>query len=295
MFPCYVHATPDDRIEADREGNPIAASSTTRESDDVRSAQPGLIPSERRECIAEIVLANESVSARDLASRFDVSVMTIHRDLDELERQGVLRKIRGGATPQPSSLFESNVRYRLATAKAEKEALAHYALSMIEPGQAILLDDATTTLALARLLPTIAPLTVITNYLATIQLLHTSADIRLIALGGEYFPSHDSFLGIVCEDAISSLRADLFFMSTSAVSNGIAYHQEQEIVAVKRAMLRAATKSILLIDHFKLGKTALHQLALLSDFDLVVVDDGIDAAGRRVLEDAKVPFAVASR
>ena len=82
---------------------------------------PSLAPSERRERIAEIVLTNESVSARDLASRFDVSVMTVHRDLDELERQGVLRKIRGGATPQPSSLFESNVRYRLATAKAERK------------------------------------------------------------------------------------------------------------------------------------------------------------------------------
>jgi DeoR/GlpR family transcriptional regulator of sugar metabolism len=256
---------------------------------------PSLAPSERRERIAEIVLANESVSARDLASRFDVSVMTVHRDLDELERQGVLRKIRGGATPQPSSLFESNVRYRLATAKAEKETLAHYALAMIEPGQALLLDDATTTLALARLLPSIAPLTVITNYLATIQLLHNAPGIRLIVLGGEYFPSHDSFLGIVCEDAIASLRADVFFMSTSAVCDGIAYHQEQEIVAVKRAMLRAAAKSILLIDHSKLGKTALHQLAPLSAFDLVVVDGGVDEGGLRALEEAKTPFAVAPR
>lgn len=255
----------------------------------------GLTPDVRRERIGAIVLANESVSARDLASRFDVSLMTIHRDLDELERQGVLRKTRGGASPQPSSLFESNVRYRLATARAEKEALARYALTLIEPGQAILLDDATTTLALARLLPEIAPLTVITNYLATIQVLHEAPGIRLIALGGEYFPSHDSFTGIVCEGAIATLRADLFFMSTSAVSHGSAYHQEQEIVAVKRAMLRAASRRILLIDHAKLGKTALHQLAPLADFDLIVVDDGVDDAGIAALEAAKVTYAIAPR
>ncbi len=273
----------------------MGITSPVREQAEVRPDQGGLAPAERREQIAAFVLANESVSARYLASRFDVSLMTVHRDLDELERRGVLRKIRGGATPQPSSLFESNVRYRLSTARAEKAALAKFALAMIEPGQAILLDDATTTLALARLLPGIAPLTVITNYLATIQLLHSAPDIRLIVLGGEYFPSHDSFLGIVCEDAIASLRADLFFMSTSAVSNGIAYHQEQEIVAVKRAMLRAAARSILLIDHSKLGKTALHHLAPLTDFDLVVVDDGVDEAGCRALEDGKVPFAVAPR
>jgi DeoR/GlpR family transcriptional regulator of sugar metabolism len=84
-------------------------------------------------------------------------------------------------------------------------------------------------------------------------------------------------------------------MSTSAVCDGIAYHQEQEIVATKRAMLRAATKRILLIDHSKLGKTALHELAPLSDFDLVVVDDGVDAMGQRALEDTKVPFAIAPR
>lgn len=279
----------------DCETNLVTAASEPWQEEEEGPALPSLAPAERRERIAEIVLANEAVSARDLAVRFDVSVMTVHRDLDELERRGVLRKIRGGATPQPSSLFESNVRYRLATARVEKEALAQYALSMIEPGQALLLDDATTTLALAKLLPRIAPLTVITNYLATIQMLHSAPGIRLIALGGEYFPSHDSFLGIVCEDAITSLRADLFFMSTSAVCNGIAYHQEQEIVAVKRAMLRTATRSILLIDHSKLGKTALHQLAPLSAFDLVVVDDGVDVSGLRALEEAKVPFTVAPR
>jgi DeoR/GlpR family transcriptional regulator of sugar metabolism len=268
----------------------------TGAAETISNAEPGqLTTARRRAAIAEIVLANDFASARELSSRFAVSLMTVHRDLDELERRGVLRKTRGGATPQPSSLFESNVRYRLTSAPREKEALARFALTLIEPGQAVLLDDATTTLALARLLPGIAPLTVITNYLATIQLLHTTPGIRLIALGGEYFPSHDSFTGIVCEGAIASLRADIFFMSTSAVSHGIAYHQEQEIVAVKRAMLRAAAKRVLLIDHGKLGKTALHHLAPLSDFDLVVVDDGIDDPGTLILEEAKIPFAVAPR
>ena len=278
-------------------GHPVTTSiAADRETGDSGLlATPGLAPDTRRELIAGIVLANEFVSARELANRFAVSLMTIHRDLDELERRGVLRKTRGGATPQPSSLFESNVRYRLSAAQAEKDALARYALEMIEPGQALLLDDATTTLSLARLLPSIAPLTVITNYLATIQVLHNAPGIRLIALVGEYFPSHDSFLGIVCEDAIASLRADLFFMSTSAVSRGIAYHQEQEVVAVKRAMLRAATRSVLLIDHSKLGKTALHQLAPLAAFDLVVVDDAVDPARLQTLEEAKVPFVVAPR
>lgn len=252
-----------------------------------------LSPAERRDRIAEHVLARDSVLARDLAAMFDVSLMTIHRDLDELEARGILRKIRGGATPQPSSLFESNVRYRLGAKPAEKEALARYALGLIEPGQALMLSDATTTLPLAKLLPTVAPLTVITNYLATIELLKGAPGIRLIALGGEYTPSHDSFNGIVCEGAIASLRADICFASVSAVSRGVAYHQEQEIVSVLRAMMRSATRTVLLLDHSKLGKVALHQVAPLTDFSLVVVDGGTDEAGLRELREARVPFAVA--
>jgi DeoR/GlpR family transcriptional regulator of sugar metabolism len=260
----------------------------------VAHAETGtLSPQLRRERIAEYVLQRDTVTAKELAARFDVSVMTVHRDLDELERQGVLRKFRGGATPQPSSLFESNVRFRLASATIEKEALARHALTLIEPGQAVLLDDATTTLFLARLLPAITPLTVITNYFRTIKELTEVPGIRLIALGGEYLPSHDSFVGVVCETAIEALRADVAFLSTSAVSSEVAFHQEQEIVAVKRAMMRVATRKVLLIDHTKLGKVALHRLAPLRDFDLVVVDAGVGETQLRELRNAHVPIEVA--
>jgi DeoR/GlpR family transcriptional regulator of sugar metabolism len=252
-----------------------------------------LSPSQRRERIAEYVLRHDAVTAKELATVFDVSIMTVHRDLDELERQGVIRKYRGGVTPQPSSLFESNVRFRHATATAEKAAIARYALTLVEPGQAVMLDDSTTTLALARLLPAVSPVTVITNFLATIKELAGKPGIRLLALGGEYIERHDAFLGLVCETAIANLRADVFFLSTAAVAHGEAYHQEQEIVAVKRAMLNVSTRKILLVDHNKLGKVALHRLAPLREFDLVIVDDGAREDDIRALREARVAVAVA--
>ncbi|GAA2575253.1 DeoR/GlpR family DNA-binding transcription regulator [Dactylosporangium fulvum] len=229
-------------------------------------------PAQRQAEIVEHVMQHGSVSANDLAELFHVSLMTIHRDLDELERQGVVRKFRGGVSAQPSSVFESNVSYRLRAAKAEKLAIAQRARELIEPGMAIMLDDSTTTLELARLLEDAAPLTVMTNFLETIKLLSTMRGIRLLALGGEYYPTHDSFLGVPCIDAIEALRVDLLFASTSAVSGTYAYHQEQEIVLVKRAMIRAAQRSVLMVDHTKLGRAALHRLAPLSDIDLVVTD-----------------------
>lgn len=249
-------------------------------------------PAARRGRIAEYVLTHDSISAKELSSRFDVSVMTVHRDLDELERQGVLRKFRGGVTPQPSSLFESNVRFRHSVATAQKEALARYAITLIDPGQAVLLDDSTTALALARLLPSVAPITAITNFLAAMNELGGRAGVRLIALGGEYLDRHDTFVGLVCETAIASLRADLFVLSTSAVSGGFAFHQEQEIVSIKRAMMAVATRRILLVTHQKFGKVALHRLAPLRDFDEVVVDDGIDDASLNELREARTTVAV---
>lgn len=250
-------------------------------------------PEARRRAIADHVLSVGSAGAGDLAERFGVSLMTVHRDLDELERQGIVRKYRGGVTAQPSGVFESNVAYRMKSMQAAKNAIAAKAAALVEPGMSVMLDDSTTTLALARRLGGVTPLTVITNFLETTNLLARERDVRLVALGGEYDALHDSFLGVSCVDAISALNVDLCFVSTSAVSAGFTYHQEQHIVSVKRAMLESAQRNVLLIDHSKLGRVALHRVAPLSVFDRVIVDDGADAEALRELDEHKVAYEVA--
>ncbi|MGW0559806.1 DeoR/GlpR family DNA-binding transcription regulator [Streptomyces sp. NPDC003016] len=255
-------------------------------------------PAPRRAAIAEQVLAAGSATAAELAGRFGVSLMTIHRDLDELERQGLVRKFRGGVTAQPSGVFESNVAYRLKSMRAQKAAVAEHALKLIEPGMAVMLDDSTSTLEIARRLGSgsgsgpITPLTVVTNFLEALTLLSGERGIHLMALGGDYEPLHSSFLGVSCVEAVQLLRVDICFTSTSAVSGGFAYHQEQHIVSVKRAMLGSAVKNVLLLDHSKLGRVALHRLAPLSRFDLVLVDDGASARLLRDLDEHKVPYEV---
>lgn len=232
----------------------------------------------RRREITDYVMRQGSAAVTELADAFSVSVMTIHRDLDELEEQGLVRKYRGGASAQPSSVFESSIGYRRTANIREKEAIARAALAEIEPGMSVMLDDSTTALALAQLLVDAGPLTVVTNHLETMQLLNAAPGIRLIALGGEYHPTHDSFLGIACVDAIEGTNTDLTVVSTSAVSDTHAFHQEQEIVAVKRAMIRAGSRCVLAIDHTKLDRVALHRVGPLSDYDLIVVDDGAPPA-----------------
>ncbi|MFC9507107.1 DeoR/GlpR family DNA-binding transcription regulator [Streptomyces sp. NPDC057002] len=251
-------------------------------------------PAARQAAMAERVLADGSATAAELAERFKVSLMTIHRDLDELERQGIVRKSRGGVTAQPSGVFESNVQYRLKTMRAEKAAVAERALRMVEPGMAILLDDSTSTLEIARRLRTgeVTPLTVVTNFLEAINLLSDQRGIHLMALGGDYDPLHSSFLGVSCVEAVEQLRVDVCFASTSAVHGGYAYHQEQHIVSVKRAMLDAAARNVLLIDHTKLGRVALHRVVPLSRFDTLLVDDGASPEALRDLDEHKVRYEV---
>jgi DeoR/GlpR family transcriptional regulator of sugar metabolism len=238
------------------------------------------------------VLTQPFVAVKDLARLFDVSVMTIHRDLDDLEGQGMLRKVRGGATPPPSSIFESNARYRITVARVEKQALAKFALTLIEPGHAVILDDSTTVLTLARLLPAVTPLTVLTNSLAVLQELKSVKHLHLVVLGGDFLPRHNCFSGLVCEATIAAMRADVLFMSSMAISAGIVFQPDQELALVKRAMIAAAARRVLLVDHSKFGRIALHRVAALRDFDLVVVDEGIDQAGLQQIRDAGVPYHV---
>lgn len=268
-------------------------------SEDVAAASsepsdaPTIAPRDRREQIRQRVVGEGFVRIEDLAEAFSVSLMTIHRDLDALQTQGWLRKVRGGATAQPSSLHHGDVRHRAQTMVTAKEELAESALELVEPGQSIMVDESTTGLAVARLLPRKGPLTVITNFLWIIKLLADEPGVDLIALGGAYYPAYDAFLGFRTTEAIRSLRADTLFMSTTAVTNGFCYHQSQETVAVKRALMDSVDRRVLLIDHTKFSQTGLHQLAPLTAFDLVIVDPGISPEDLSRLQTQGVPLQVA--
>ncbi|MER5889783.1 DeoR/GlpR family DNA-binding transcription regulator [Streptomyces sp. NPDC001941] len=249
----------------------------------------------RRRSIREAVLNGGFVRASDLASSYGVSLMTIHRDLDALQTQGWLRKVRGGATGLPSAQFHGTVAERHATHAATKRQLARAAATLIGPGQTIMLDDSTTCLHLTRELGSHAPLTVLTNSLPVANALTKEPGISLIALGGTYFPAYEAFLGLHTADSVEAFRADTFFMSTTAVTQGRCYHTSPETVQVKRAMMRAATRTVLLADHSKFVRDGLYALAPLTDFDLLVVDDGLPQEQVRRIRDRGTDVMVVPR
>lgn len=221
--------------------------------------------------------------------------MTAHRDLDELEGRGLLRKSRGVASAMSTALVESSDVYRAGRQRTEKSVIAHAALEFIEPGQAIMVDDSTTSLRLAEQLGSKSPLTVITNCLTVVDAVRGMRGITLLGLGGDYYNWCSAFMGRLTTAAIRELRADVFVMSTSAISDDIAFHQTQETVDVKRAMFESSAKRILLADHTKFERRALHAMLPLSEFDAIIVDDNIDRAHVSRLRDAGCTVVVAQR
>lgn len=252
-----------------------------------------LRPGERHDAITELVLSSGTMRIEELAERFGVSTMTVHRDLDTLEARGVLRKSRGVVTAVATSLFESSPEYRDRENRAEKEALARAAFSLVEPGQAVILDDSTTGLHLAQMLPQRQPLTVITNFQRAMNELIGHPGIALIALGGQHYQWCDAYMGSVTLNALRSLRADILFMSTPAITDDICFHQHHDAALVKRAMFEAAAKRVLMVDHSKFTKRALHAHIGLAEFDVVIVDTATSPDDVERLRDRGISVLVA--
>ncbi len=204
---------------------------------------------DRRDAIADHIQVVGYARVEELAERFGISRMTVHRHIEALTRQGIVRKLHGAVTAQPSAFYESAFRFRRTVAVAEKRALAHAALSFVEAGHAVMLDDSSTATMLADHLAEVTPLTVVTNSVAAAERLQSVDDINLISLGGGYNRVYNAYVGLVCEQAIARLRVNTLFLSASAVQGARAYIQDQQIVRIKQAMMAAAQKRILMLDH----------------------------------------------
>ncbi|WP_375001183.1 DeoR/GlpR family DNA-binding transcription regulator [Aeromicrobium sp. CTD01-1L150] len=235
---------------------------------------------ERQRRIVDHVLEQGFAAVSELVEMSDVSVMTVHRDLDDLAGRGLLRRVRGGVSALPTSVFESSSDFRMQRQAAAKESLARAALQFVESGMSVMLDDSTTVLALARLLEPVGPLTVISNYRQALEALRDASDVGFLMLGGAYSRTHDSFIGPSSESGLDSYSVDVVFQSTSTIDTERAYHQEQDVVQVKRAMLRAGNRRVLMIDGTKVGRTSLHHFAHLADFTDVILTPDVEPTVR---------------
>lgn len=242
---------------------------------------------ERQQLIVERARADGRVDVAELASEFGVTTETIRRDMTALERHGLLRRVHGGAIPVERLAFEPGLADRDAVMTAEKERIAKAALAELPVEGAVLLDAGTTTARLAEVWPADRELTVVTNAVPIAATLATRPRTTVLVVGGKV---RGRTMASVEDWALRSLAdtfVDVAFIGVNGISaeRGLTTPDTSE-AAVKRAMIAAARRVVVLADHSKVGNNCLARFGMLADVDLVITDSGLDEELARQLESA---------
>lgn len=242
---------------------------------------------ERHQQILETARAQGRVDVAGLARDLSVTPETVRRDLTALERRGVLRRVHGGAIPVERLGFEPGVADRETQSSAEKERIARAALDEVPDGGSIILDAGTTTVRLAQLLPIDRELTVVTHSIPVASVLVSRPNITLHLLGGVVRGRTLAAVGDWTKAQIGDVFADVAFMGTNGISveRGLTTPDLAE-ATVKRALIDAARRTVVLADHTKFGREDFAKVAPLSDIDTVITDVGLDVELAEDIENA---------
>jgi DeoR family fructose operon transcriptional repressor len=254
-------------------------------------------PEERQREIQRLVRTRGRVDVASLSQELTVTAETIRRDLTILERAGMLRRVHGGAIPMERIGSEPAVATRdvALTAQdgvraAEKERIAKQALAEVPEEGSIILDAGTTTARLAQALPTDRELTVVVNSAVLALMLGVRPNLNVLLLGGRI---RGTTLATADDWALRQLvdmYVDVAFLGTRgcSVERGLTTPDVVE-AAVKRAMIAAARRSVLLADHTKIGNDYLARFGTLADLDLLITDTGLEDDLLSDVEAAGVP------
>ncbi|MEU4558313.1 DeoR/GlpR family DNA-binding transcription regulator [Actinoplanes sp. NPDC023936] len=232
---------------------------------------------ERQQEIVQRARAEGRVDVVALADTFGVTAETIRRDLTVLERAGVLRRVHGGAIPVERLGFEPALATRDAVLISEKERIAKAALAEVPEDGAIILDAGTTTARLAQLLPADRELTVVVNSPVLASTLGLKPNLTVLLLGGRVRGKTLATVDDWALRPLADMYVDVAFMGTNGCTaeRGMTTPDPAE-AAVKRAMIAAARRVVLLADHTKIGNDYLARFGGLADLDLLITDSGLD-------------------
>jgi len=230
-----------------------------------------------------------SAHVAELAQDFGVSQMTVRRDLRELAREGKLERVRGGAVNTDwEPPFEQTIVERLDA----KNRIGAAAAGLVADGQTIMVDIGTTTLQAARHLHE-RDLTVITTSLAVYEELVPDRAIELLLPGGLVRRNYRSLVGVLAEDSLRQLRADVLFLGTSAVDPELAVWDSTTVeVPIKRAMIAAADRVVLLADAAKFSGRGIVRVCEADAIDHIVTDSALPPAARAAIDEAAIEVTI---
>lgn len=229
---------------------------------------------ERQFRIRELFAAQEFVESESLSKQFHASDSTIRRDLIDLETQGVLRRVHGGAISLLTRDETIDLPRQVVTAREEKQRIGRLAAAQIEDGQTIILGPGSTTQEVARNLIG-RRIQVVTNSIAAAQAFWECKTVEVTLTGGYLYPRGGVLMGPFCEQMLDKIAADVLVLGLAGISknglsnsNSLTVHAEQKMIAVSRRV-------IIVADHMKFGREAMAQIAPLEVIDLLITDNEV--------------------
>ncbi|WP_026789469.1 DeoR/GlpR family DNA-binding transcription regulator [Pleomorphomonas oryzae] len=233
-----------------------------------------MLTSERKALIQQILRQEGRLVAKEFSQKLGVSEDTIRRDLRELAGEGLLLRVHGGALPASPAVADYESREQVGS--SAKARLGQAAARMIQPGQIVFLDGGTTNVQLARHLPHDLKAVVVTHSpsIAVELVRHPLVEVELI--GGRLFKHSIVAVGTTSAEAISRIRADLFFMGATGVhpETGVTTGDREE-AAIKALIARQSAETIVLATHEKLGAASPYQIMPLADIGTLVTVTGL--------------------
>lgn len=237
-----------------------------------------MLSAERHSRILQLLAQRGSVRTVELAEALQVTDETIRRDLEQLDQQGLIQRIHGGAVYIPSARQEKPHGTREVEHVEEKLAIARTAMEYIEPGDTLFLDAGSTALQLAPLLHNVA-VTVVTHSHLVIAALTSSSDVRIRCCGGDFDPSSLSFTGPVALEAVRRYRFDKVFCSGNGICPDAGLSEiNQWQAAIKELVIRNADHVCYLADHSKIGQRSDFFFARCGQIDRLITTPQADAA-----------------
>jgi DeoR family transcriptional regulator, fructose operon transcriptional repressor len=230
---------------------------------------------QRKQYLLETLRRNGRVEVNEMAAELGVTGETIRKDLISLERHGLLRRVHGGAVPVNSLSYEPAVETRTGFA-AEKARIAKAALGHLPDRGSVLVDAGSTTARLVDMFPGDRELTVYTNTLPFALTLVTRPLLTVFTLGGRVRGTTSAEVDDWPLRALAEINVDVAFLGANGISvrRGLTTPDPAE-AAVKRAMLAAARRRVLIADHSKFGAVTGVRFGTLADVDLVITDTGL--------------------
>ncbi len=254
------------------------------------TADPPITDGPRRDAVLRLLREQTSASISEIAVRFQVSEMTIRRDIQKLAESGQVIRIPGGARIQRAFGGERDFFERLQRMADAKTAIGRAAAAMVRNGESITLDSGTTTLHIARHLREHRQVTVFTFSLAVLEELAWCDAVRVELTGGVYRRSSHDLVGSAVSASLSGVFADYVFFGAAALSfrKGVMVFDPE----APRVLLDAGRTRILAIDSSKIGQEATYRFCPLDGCDLILTDRGISPENlERLRETAKVVVA----